>query len=224
MSCGRKLNVPFGDVNQARAVCRERGRPYRLGAPGLRVGARQRACGHRAPTSGADRPGLPTMPYRTRHERHAGRRGQRGDRAGATIGRCQNIGGIAASRRRAGTGAHGCRARDSGAAVRRPSRVGCHGADVVSPAQRRGWHALPPGDLPARRASSISTYRFAAAVRNRRGPRSSSAWHLTWSMSSSVVTGRPAGPPWTLEHRRAYAAGIAALAARARSRIRIPTL
>jgi len=27
-------------------------------------------------------------------------------------------------------------------------------------------------------------------------------------------TGRPAGPPWTQEHRRAYAAGIAALAAR----------
>jgi len=28
-------------------------------------------------------------------------------------------------------------------------------------------------------------------------------------------TGRPSGPPWTQEHRRAYAAGIAALAARA---------
>lgn len=27
-------------------------------------------------------------------------------------------------------------------------------------------------------------------------------------------TGRPSGPPWTQEHRRAYAAGIAALAAR----------
>ena len=36
-------------------------------------------------------------------------------------------------------------------------------------------------------------------------------------------TGRPAGPPWTQEHRRAYAAGIAALAAHARSRIRIPS-
>jgi hypothetical protein len=29
-------------------------------------------------------------------------------------------------------------------------------------------------------------------------------------------TGRPSGPPWTQEHRRAYAAGIAALAAAAR--------
>ena len=37
-------------------------------------------------------------------------------------------------------------------------------------------------------------------------------------------TGRPAGPPWTQEHRRAYAAGIAALAAHARSRLRIPSL
>jgi hypothetical protein len=37
-------------------------------------------------------------------------------------------------------------------------------------------------------------------------------------------TGRPTGPPWTQEHRRAYAAGIAALAAHARSRLRLPSL
>ena len=36
-------------------------------------------------------------------------------------------------------------------------------------------------------------------------------------------TGRPAGPPWTQEHRRAYAAGIAVLAAHVRERLRIPT-
>jgi len=35
-------------------------------------------------------------------------------------------------------------------------------------------------------------------------------------------TGRPAGPPWTEEHRRAYASGIAALAVCARERLRIP--
>jgi hypothetical protein len=37
-------------------------------------------------------------------------------------------------------------------------------------------------------------------------------------------TGRPPGPPWTEEHRRAFAAGIAALATHAprRRRIRIP--
>ena len=33
--------------------------------------------------------------------------------------------------------------------------------------------------------------------------------------------GRPAGPPWTQEHRRAYAAGIAVLAAHARRRFEI---
>jgi hypothetical protein len=33
--------------------------------------------------------------------------------------------------------------------------------------------------------------------------------------------GRPSGPPWTQEHRRAYAAGIAALAARAPVRMSI---
>ena len=37
-------------------------------------------------------------------------------------------------------------------------------------------------------------------------------------------TGRPPGPPWTQEHRRAYAAGIAALAPHVRSRLRIPSL
>jgi len=36
-------------------------------------------------------------------------------------------------------------------------------------------------------------------------------------------TGRPAGPPWAQEHRRAYAAGIAVLAAHLRGRLRIPT-
>jgi hypothetical protein len=36
-------------------------------------------------------------------------------------------------------------------------------------------------------------------------------------------TGRPPGPPWTQEHRRAYAAGIAVLAAHARGRLRIQT-
>jgi len=35
-------------------------------------------------------------------------------------------------------------------------------------------------------------------------------------------TGRPSGPPWTQEHRRAYAAGIAALAAQTDRRLRIP--
>jgi hypothetical protein len=34
-------------------------------------------------------------------------------------------------------------------------------------------------------------------------------------------TGRPSGPPWTEEHRRAYAAGIATLASYARNRLRI---
>jgi len=36
-------------------------------------------------------------------------------------------------------------------------------------------------------------------------------------------SGRPEGPPWTQEHRRAYAAGIAVLAAHVPGRLRIPT-
>ena len=34
--------------------------------------------------------------------------------------------------------------------------------------------------------------------------------------------GRPSGPPWTQEHRRAYVAGIAALAAHARGTVSLP--
>jgi hypothetical protein len=34
--------------------------------------------------------------------------------------------------------------------------------------------------------------------------------------------GRPSGPPWTQEHRRAFAAGIAVLASHTRRRLRIP--
>lgn len=37
-------------------------------------------------------------------------------------------------------------------------------------------------------------------------------------------TGRPSGPPWAQDHRRAYAAGIAALATHVRGRLRIPTV
>jgi hypothetical protein len=36
------------------------------------------------------------------------------------------------------------------------------------------------------------------------------------------LTGRPSGPPWAAEHRRAYAAGIAALAARLRHHLEVP--
>jgi len=36
--------------------------------------------------------------------------------------------------------------------------------------------------------------------------------------------GRPAGPPWRQEHRRAYAAGIGTLAEHVRGRLRIPTV
>src|SRR5262249_54109853 len=35
-------------------------------------------------------------------------------------------------------------------------------------------------------------------------------------------TGRPSGAPWTQEHRRAFAAGLATLAAHVGSRVRIP--
>jgi hypothetical protein len=45
----------------------------------------------------------------------------------------------------------------------------------------------------------------------------------TDALESFVTSaGRPSGPPWTQEHRRAFAAGIAALASRSRRSFRIP--
>jgi hypothetical protein len=35
-------------------------------------------------------------------------------------------------------------------------------------------------------------------------------------------TGRPSGPPWTQEHRRAFATGIGALALHTRGKLRVP--
>jgi len=47
---------------------------------------------------------------------------------------------------------------------------------------------------------------------------------VTTDVIESFVSsnGRPSGPPWTEEHRRAYAAGIATLATHLRNRFRIP--
>lgn len=63
-------------------------------------------------------------------------------------------------------------------------------------------------------------------VRGRRGEelaRAASALATTIRDIDAFVThsGRPAGPPWTEEHRRAFAGGIAALATHSPERLRI---
>ena len=60
----------------------------------------------------------------------------------------------------------------------------------------------------------------------RRGEETSHAAHqlgvTVRDIEAFVSRTRPAGPPWTEEHRRAYASGIAALAVCAGERLRIP--
>lgn len=61
----------------------------------------------------------------------------------------------------------------------------------------------------------------------RRGDESSRAAEILGATPGEIEefvtrSGRPAGPPWTQEHRRAYAAGIAALATHGRARLRLP--
>ena len=58
----------------------------------------------------------------------------------------------------------------------------------------------------------------------RRGDESSRAAEILGATPGEIEefvtrSGRPAGPPWTQEHRRAFAAGIAALAPHARGRL-----
>jgi hypothetical protein len=168
-------------------------------------------------------PGLPTMPYE--HDTSA----MREDAANAVIARVRRS--VAAR---------------TSEALRRV-------VDELAPEHTAVALAIrePPfDDLPA----SVATVRMSYRLRNaadgmlyhlaichaarqlhldvqicRRGQESARAAQQL-GVASDVVeefvsrTGRPAGPPWTQEHRRAYAAGIAALAARARSRIRIPNL
>ena len=167
-------------------------------------------------------PGLPTMPYE--HDPSA----MREDAANAVIARVRRS--VAAR---------------TSEALRRV-------VDELAPVHTAVALAIrePPfDDLPA----SVATVRMSYRLRNaadgllyhlaicqaarqlhldvqicRRGQESARAAQQL-GVASDVVdefvsrTGRPAGPPWTQEHRRAYAAGIAALAAHARSRIRIPS-
>jgi len=60
--------------------------------------------------------------------------------------------------------------------------------------------------------------------RGREAARAAEQLGVTTGAIESFVsrTGRPPGPPWTEEHRRAYAAGIAALSAHVRGRVTIP--
>ncbi len=167
-------------------------------------------------------PGLPTMPYE--HDTTA----MREDEANAVIARVRRS--IAAR---------------TSEALRRVVIELAPAHTAVALAIRE-----PPfGDLPATVAAVRTSYRlrcaadgmlyqlaFCRAARQlsldvhmcRRGKEAArAAQHLgvTPGQVDEFVrhSGRPAGPPWTQEHRRAYAAGIAALAAHARSRLRIPS-
>jgi hypothetical protein len=54
-------------------------------------------------------------------------------------------------------------------------------------------------------------------------PRGDEAERAAQRLGVTVGEVRPAGPPWTQEHRRAYAAGIATLAPHVRGRLTLPS-
>jgi hypothetical protein len=165
--------------------------------------------------------GLPTLPY------HHDTLNMREDEANALIARVQRS--IAA--------------RASGALTRIVTEL-THAYAVVALAIRE-----PPfAELPETVAEVRKSYRLQCAADGmmyqlaicraarqlgldvqmcRRGDETSRAADQLGVTPSEIEefvsrTGRPAGPPWTQEHRRAFAAGIAALAAHAREGLRIP--
>ena len=165
--------------------------------------------------------GLPTMPY------HHESLGMREDEANALIARVRRS-------------IEACSAR----ALRRLVTELAPKYVVVALAIRR-----PPfADLPATVVSVRESYQLQCAADGmlyqlaicraarqltldvhlyRRGEETSQAAQQLRATPDEVDefvsrTGRPFGPPWTQEHRRAYAAGIAALAAHTRGRLRIP--
>jgi len=166
-------------------------------------------------------PGLPTLPY------HHDSIGMREDEANALIARVQRS--IAA-----------CSSRELARVVSDLSPAYA----VVALAIRQP--VFPA--LPASVAAVWQSYRLQCAAdgvmyqlamcgaardlglevhscpRGQEAARAAERLGVTTEVIESFVssTGRPSGPPWTQEHRRAYAAGIATLAAHVRSPVRIP--
>ena len=166
-------------------------------------------------------PGLPTLPY------HHDTIGMREDEANALIARIQRS--IAA-----------CTSRE----LRRVVADVAPAFAVVALAIREPLFPALPGSVAAvwqsyrlQCAADGVMYQLAicAAARDlglevhlcRRGEEAARAAErlgVTTDAIESFVrsTGRPAGAPWTQEHRRAYAAGIATLAAHTPRRLGIP--
>jgi hypothetical protein len=162
--------------------------------------------------------GLPTMPY------HHDSIGMREDEANALIGRV-----------RRSIAAYSARALHRIVTDLAPRHA------VVALAIRKPPYAELPGTVAAvwqsyqlQCAADGMLYQLAIcqAARQlkldvhqcRRGEETARAAQQVGALPAEIDlfvsrTGRPSGPPWTQEHRRAYAAGIAALAAYARRRL-----
>ena len=186
----------------------------------LRGSRKQRAGRHRATTSGNH--GLPTMPY------HHESLGRREDEANALIARVRRS--IAGRTTRA---------------VRRVLTDLAPSYRVVAPAIREPpFPELPDTvavvrqsyQLPCAADGMMYQLAMCRAARDiglevdlcRRGEETARAAarlgvHLRDMESFVNVTGRPLGPHWAEEHRRAYAAGIAALAPHARHHLKVRT-
>jgi hypothetical protein len=170
-------------------------------------------------------PGLPTMPYHHESLR------LREDEANALIGRVRRS--IARCTSRSLRGVVGDLAPAFSVvalAIREPVFAGLPGSVA---AVRQSYRLQCAADgmmytLALGRAGRALGLDVDSFRRGEEAARAAARLDLQPDAVESFVAGagRPPGPPWTQEHRRAYAAGIASLAARAprRLNVRLATL
>ncbi|HEX7137078.1 MAG TPA: hypothetical protein VF219_04500 [Vicinamibacterales bacterium] len=166
-------------------------------------------------------PGLPTLPY------HHDTIGMREDEANALIARVQRSIAACTSRElhRVVTDLAPAYAVVA-LAIREPTFPGLPGS-VAAVWQSYRLQCAADGvmyQLALCRAARDLGLEVHSCRRGQEAARAAERLGVTTDVIESFVSsnGRPSGPPWSQEHRRAYAAGIATLVALLRSRVRIP--
>jgi hypothetical protein len=165
--------------------------------------------------------GLPTLPY------HHDSIGMREDEANALIARVQRSVAVCTTRELRRVVADVAPAHAVVAlAIREPPFPALPGS-VAAVWQSYRLQCAADGvmyQLAMCRAARDLGFEVHLCRRGQEAARAAERLGVTADVIESFVsgTGRPSGPPWTQEHRRAYAAGIATLAAHVGRRVRIP--
>ena len=165
--------------------------------------------------------GLPTLPY------HHDINGMREDAANALIRRVQRSAAACAARELQFVIADMAPAHTVVALAIREAPVSALPASVAAVWQSYRLQCSADGvmyQLALCRAARDLGLDVHLCRRGQESARAAERLGVTPEAIEAFVSGngRPPGPPWTEEHRRAYSAGIAALAAHLERRVRVP--